>query len=221
MVWQCVPHGHSTDISLLFLIAGIHQHSYNHVALSSPIRTPKNGKKHQRDSATGSEPPQNTLCFRWMSESSINMVLLSICSILFLKTMLICWRLNHRHVTTCGEDSFSGSRLKPQSVPVFFFFFLFLKGIQCRASLMLCLGQNILWLTDWVEPKVIIWRSNTVNLFYYLCHSAVSSGWLWSRGWLRVSCGDCSEWEKEVHSSSLLEFYISGLAKSAVVFPGF
>lgn len=30
---------------IAFVISGTHQHSYNHVALGSPPRTPKNGKK--------------------------------------------------------------------------------------------------------------------------------------------------------------------------------
>ena len=29
---------------IAFVIAGTHQHNYNHVALGSPTRTPKNGK---------------------------------------------------------------------------------------------------------------------------------------------------------------------------------
>lgn len=30
---------------IAFVISGTHQHNYNHVALGSPTRTPKNGKK--------------------------------------------------------------------------------------------------------------------------------------------------------------------------------
>lgn len=30
---------------IAFVIAGTHQHSYNHAALGSPTRTPKNGKE--------------------------------------------------------------------------------------------------------------------------------------------------------------------------------
>lgn len=31
---------------IAFVIAGTHQHNYNHVALGSPTRTPKNGKEN-------------------------------------------------------------------------------------------------------------------------------------------------------------------------------
>lgn len=41
---QSFPRGHWWDPSLLFVIAGTHQHNYDHVALGSPTRTPKNGK---------------------------------------------------------------------------------------------------------------------------------------------------------------------------------
>lgn len=33
---------------IVFVISGTHQHNYNHVALGSPTRTPKNGKKTRR-----------------------------------------------------------------------------------------------------------------------------------------------------------------------------
>lgn len=33
---------------IAFVIAGTHQHSYNHAALGSPTRTPKNGKEKKK-----------------------------------------------------------------------------------------------------------------------------------------------------------------------------
>lgn len=38
---------------IAFVIAGTHQHSYNHAALGSPTRTPKNGK--EKKTSTRSE----------------------------------------------------------------------------------------------------------------------------------------------------------------------
>lgn len=44
---QAISHGFLMDIKksfIPFVISGTHQHNYNHVALGSPTRTPKNGK---------------------------------------------------------------------------------------------------------------------------------------------------------------------------------
>ena len=42
------------SLHCFLVIAGTHQHNYNHVALASPARTPKNGKlAHTLASMTG------------------------------------------------------------------------------------------------------------------------------------------------------------------------